>query len=81
MTYRSAQQDVILPLLQPIKSRTGRTLSEFMVPKGTIAIIGISAINRSRVVWGSNAREWVPERWLTSDPVTKTRLPGAFSSM
>jgi cytochrome P450 len=52
-----------------------------MIPKGTIVFVGISAANRSNSIWGSNAHEWIPERWLTSDPVAKTRLPGAFSSM
>lgn len=81
ISSRCCQQDDVIPLQHPIKSKTGHTLTEVIIPKGAIAFIGISVVNRSKSIWGSNAREWIPERWLTSSPVTKTRLPGAFSSM
>ncbi|KAF8231137.1 cytochrome P450 [Tricholoma matsutake] len=81
ISSRCCQQDDVIPLQHPIKSKTGHTLTEVIIPKGAIAFIGISVVNRSKSIWGSNTREWIPERWLTSSPVTKTRLPGAFSSM
>jgi cytochrome P450 len=40
------------------------TLGGVHISKGTIATIPAWAINRSRALWGANAAEFVPDRWL-----------------
>lgn len=56
-------------------------ITEIPCPKGTVIWVGISTANRSKNIWGQDAREWKPDRWLTADPVAKAKLPGVFASM
>ena len=42
----------------------GKVVTEIFVPKGTVVISANAAVNRSRSIWGADAREWKPERWL-----------------
>ncbi|OSC97770.1 cytochrome P450 [Trametes coccinea BRFM310] len=64
MMYRVATKDATLPLHRPIRSSTGEELSTVYVPKGTNVIISILGANRNTHVWGPDANEWRPERWL-----------------
>ncbi|KAH9948320.1 cytochrome P450 monooxygenase [Amylocystis lapponica] len=82
-TLRLAHQDVILPLSKPIRGVDGRMMSEIEVPRGTTVMIGILGWNRSKDVWGEDASEWKPERWLSSLPeaVTDAHIPGIFSHL
>ena len=54
-----------------------------MVPKDTTVVIGILSANRNRAIWGEDAAEWKPERWLSPLPkaVTEARIPGIYSSL
>jgi cytochrome P450 len=47
------------------------------VPKGTSVYIAIAAANHSKRIWGEDALEFKPERWINgkADSVT-TKLPG-----
>ncbi|KAL0575693.1 hypothetical protein V5O48_006281 [Marasmius crinis-equi] len=54
------------------------------VPVGTTVFVGIAGANRLESIWGPDAKEWRPERWLSSDPnIIKTtnsaRLPGIYA--
>ncbi len=66
--------DEVIPLGAPIISESGETLESIPVPKGTTVVIPIRAINRSTAIWGENAKEFVPERWMESE---KGLTPGA----
>jgi hypothetical protein len=55
-----------LPLQFPTRSRSGGYTSAVAIPEGTFAIISILAANRHRGMWGADANEWRPERWLSS---------------
>ena len=48
------------------------TIGEQVVPKGTHALIAQWAVNRSPELWGPDAEDFVPERWMpgTGDPNT-----------
>jgi len=45
-----------------------------VIPKGTTVILGISALNQNKELWGANAEVFEPERWLNTithtDPET-----------
>ncbi|KIJ54811.1 hypothetical protein M422DRAFT_64043 [Sphaerobolus stellatus SS14] len=63
---RTVRKDTILPLQYPIRSASGVELSSIAVPAGTGILISILASNHNKAIWGEDASEWKPERWLTS---------------
>lgn len=72
-----------MPLSTPIRGRDGTIMSEVLVPKGTGIVIGILASNVNTAIWGPDAHEWKPERWLEPLPesVTDARIPGVYSNL
>jgi len=54
-----------------ITART-TTIQGHVIPKGTRVILGISALNQDKALWGADASEFNPDRWLslssTTDP-------------
>ncbi|KAI9461563.1 cytochrome P450 [Lactarius psammicola] len=63
---RTARQTTTLPLQFPVLSSTGEEVTSVVVPEGTTVIISILAANHNKDVWGDNASEWRPERWLNA---------------
>ena len=81
--YR-ARKDIILPLAWPIPSADGKgEIKEILVKKNTDLYISIYGANLDKKIWGEDAEEWKPERWLNPLPesVSKAHLPGVYSSM
>ena len=41
------------------------------------------ASNNDKAIWGEDAREWKPERWLTPLPaaVEDARIPGVYGNL
>ena len=74
----SAREDRVIPLQDPICDIDGRLLSEIFVPKGTEVICNIEAVNTDVKIWGSDAHEWNPERWLS--PLPQTNIPGVLAN-
>ena len=85
MTPRSsARKDVVLPLMWPAKSADGKSeIHEIPIRTNTDILVSILNANRCKAVWGEDAYEWKPERWLGKlpDEVAKERYPGVYSSM
>ena len=56
---------------------------EVTVPSGTFILVSILGINRDPAIWGEDAAEWKPERWLSPLPssVTDARVPGVYANM
>ncbi|KAL5482360.1 hypothetical protein ACEPAI_8954 [Sanghuangporus weigelae] len=81
---RTTRKDVIMPLAWPILGADGKTeITEIPVKRNTNIYISIYGANRSKKIWGEDAEEWKPERWLNPLPesVSKAHLPGVYSSM
>ena len=79
-------QDAVVPLQFPIKDeKTGRELNEIVIRKGTPVYIGLGATNRSTSLWGDDADEFKPERWMGrhahESTVEQIKTPGIFSNM
>ncbi|KAF5376914.1 hypothetical protein D9615_007312 [Tricholomella constricta] len=59
--------------------------STVTIPIGTTLFIGIAGSNRLESVWGPDAKEWKPERWLSESKPAPTpsrpRLPGVYAGM
>ena len=64
-------------------SNSGKWITEVLVKNNTDVVVGIGAANRDVDIWGHDAEEWKPERWLgkTPDEVSNERLPGVYSGM
>ncbi|KAJ7078782.1 cytochrome P450 [Mycena epipterygia] len=60
-------------------------VSSVTIPRGTTLFVGIAGANRLQTVWGSDATEWKPERWLGGVTPHKLdanlRLPGIYAGM
>ncbi|KJA27942.1 hypothetical protein HYPSUDRAFT_34176 [Hypholoma sublateritium FD-334 SS-4] len=80
---RVARQDTVLPLMNPIKGINGEEMGEIAVRNGTKVTIGLMASNTNPRLWGADADEWKPERWLSPlpDEVTAAHLPGVYSNL
>jgi len=80
---RDVRQDVILPLATPIKGIDGQDIHEVPLPKGTKIHISILNANRNPELWGLDAEEWKPERWLNPLPevLVNAHVPGIYSHL
>ncbi|KIJ60897.1 hypothetical protein HYDPIDRAFT_42968 [Hydnomerulius pinastri MD-312] len=80
---RVARKDIVLPFSTPIKGVDGTELHETLIPKNTEVTISILGANRNREVWGEDALEWKPDRWLKPLPssVTEAQIPGVYSHL
>jgi len=83
MVRRTARKDIVMPLLYPLKTQDGREITEIAVPRNTDVTVGILATNHSKAIWGEDADEWKPERWLAPLPesVGHAHLPGVYSNL
>ncbi|KZP11711.1 cytochrome P450 [Athelia psychrophila] len=82
-TLRLARKDMVLPLSKPFAGNDGREMTEVLVPRGTTIEVAIIRANREPEVWGSDAYEWKPERWLKPLPssVADAHYPGVYSNL
>ncbi|KAL1706742.1 cytochrome P450 [Schizophyllum commune] len=80
---RRVKKDVVLPFSKPIIGEDGREVSEVLVPAGTVVVIAIMNANRNKEIWGEDADEWKPERWLEPLPasVTDAHIPGVYGNL
>ncbi|KAL1946305.1 hypothetical protein VTO73DRAFT_15432 [Trametes versicolor] len=83
MIFRQALEDTILPLSHPIRATDGTLLRSIAVPRGTNILVSILACNRDKALWGPDADEWKPERWLAPLPaaVESAAIPGVYSNI
>ncbi|EJF59817.1 cytochrome P450 [Dichomitus squalens LYAD-421 SS1] len=81
--FRETREDVVMPLSHPIRGVDGKTIHEIFVPKDTVVAVGLLASNRNKAIWGEDAEEWKPERWLSPLPgsVTESKIPGIYSNL
>ncbi|TBU47494.1 cytochrome P450 [Dichomitus squalens] len=75
--------DTVLPLHEPIRGEDGSLITEVAVPKGTVAVLNLWACNTNKSIWGEDAYEWKPDRFLSPLPrtVEEARIPGVYSNL
>ncbi|PWN34599.1 cytochrome P450 [Meira miltonrushii] len=66
---RICWQDTVIPLSRPITLRDGTTTDKVPIKKGEYIYISAASVNRNASVWGKNANEFLPERWLRDDHI------------
>ncbi|PIL24888.1 cytochrome P450 [Ganoderma sinense ZZ0214-1] len=69
---RVASRDDVLPLASPITNADGEVVSEVAVPKGTSVVISIWAYNRLPSIWGADADEFNPHRFIEHEKMGAT---------
>jgi cytochrome P450 len=52
----------------------GVTLHGQYIPEGTIIGVNCWVVNRDKGIFGQDAHEFQPERWIDSDPKDVTRM-------
>ncbi|CAE6522751.1 unnamed protein product [Rhizoctonia solani] len=81
---RTCQEDTVVPLEYPVDTPSGK-ITSLPLKKGTRVFMSNVYFNRNRAIWGEQADEFLPERWIGHklDEVTQSGsyLPGVYSSM
>ena len=82
LTYSSTRSDVILPLSTPIHDANGCPIHEIFIPDDTNVFLHIYNLNRDPSIWGDDATEWKPERWLAPLPesVAGANIQGVYAN-
>ncbi|TBU29268.1 cytochrome P450 [Dichomitus squalens] len=80
---RTARHDTVLPLSSHVRQKDGALMNEFIVPKDTFILMDLLGFNTNKHIWGEDAFEWRPERWLEPLPgkLTDIRVPGVYSNL
>ncbi|KAL7285768.1 hypothetical protein ACG7TL_000877 [Trametes sanguinea] len=82
-TLRTTIKDTVMPLSEPIHGKDGTLMAAIPVPKGTRIVADLYACNRNPELWGPDAGQWRPERWLEGVPksIEDARIPGVYSHL
>ncbi|KAJ7141917.1 cytochrome P450 [Mycena crocata] len=80
-TERIATKTDYIPLHTPYRGFSGMDHDTVRVNKGDKIYIPIRAVNRSRDLWGADAEEFRPERWLENGvPEAVKGIPAVWSN-
>lgn len=68
--------------MKPVKGKNGQILQSIPLPANTNIVMSIIDSNRNADVWGPDAQQWKPERWLSPLPgsVADAKIPGVYSN-
>ena len=58
-------------------------MKEVFVERGQVVIVHYQASNVDKSLWGEDALEWKPERWLQPLPrsVEEAHVPGIYANL
>ena len=59
-----ATEDDVIPLSQPVRTRSGKLVDSLTIAKGTLVAVSMESMNRSAAIWGDDAKVFRPGRWL-----------------
>ncbi|KAJ7860918.1 cytochrome P450 [Mycena leptocephala] len=68
LSEQIAVKDTFLPLANGITTTTGEHITKVPVQKGQIVTLALASYQRLESVWGADAHEFRPERWLADKP-------------
>ncbi|CDO68425.1 hypothetical protein BN946_scf184707.g6 [Trametes cinnabarina] len=80
---RGVAKDMTLPLHTPVIGVDGTVIQELHVSAGQWMLLNLQASNCDPVLWGEDALQWKPERWLEPLPTAleDARIPGVYSNL
>ncbi|KAI9464898.1 cytochrome P450 [Boletus coccyginus] len=61
---RVAMEDDVIPLSEPVRTKYGEMVDSLTILKGTLVTNPMSCMNRSAAIWGEDAKDFRPSRWL-----------------
>ncbi|KAG1860917.1 cytochrome P450 [Suillus subluteus] len=67
---RSAMQEDVIPLSEPMRTAAGSFTESVCIPKGTVIVVPFAALNCSVSMWGPDAKTFRPSRWFEGDEGT-----------
>ena len=72
-----------MPLSSPLRGVDGTLMNEIFVPKGTMLLVSNWMSNVNKAIWGEDADQWKPERWLEPLPETlkDAKIPGIYANL
>ncbi|KAH9927549.1 cytochrome P450 [Amylocystis lapponica] len=76
-----AAMDDAIPLSTPIRTTDGRTITSIPVSAGRYVHSLIAGYNRHADIWGADAHEFRPERWLEDHPQKMNSNFGVYSTL
>ncbi|KAI0823858.1 cytochrome P450 [Trametes gibbosa] len=76
-------KDTILSLSAPIRGRDGQLIDAIPVKAGMRILTDFRACNTNKDLWGTDADEWKPERWLKPLPraLEDAHIPGVYKHL
>lgn len=82
ITTRCAGKDDYIPVSTPFVDKNGVERTEIRIAEGEQIIVPISILNRDKDIWGDDANEFKPERWLEGNKHPRSaEIPGVFASL
>ncbi|KZT52148.1 cytochrome P450 [Calocera cornea HHB12733] len=79
-SLRVAAREDVLPLSTPVRLRSGSTITQLRVPKGTCIHVPVEGFNLLKEVWGPDAHAFNPDRWDSLPPAARDQ-PGLYSNI
>ena len=66
-----------------MRGTDGREITELVIPRGMVVLTHYQASNVDPALWGDDAHEWKPERWLNPLPsaLEDARVPGVYAHL
>ncbi|KAF8209204.1 cytochrome P450 [Mycena galopus ATCC 62051] len=61
---RVATKDTVIPVMGNIKTSNGELINEIPISKGQVLFLAIASYQRLDTLWGEDADEFRPSRWL-----------------
>ncbi|CCL99580.1 uncharacterized protein FIBRA_01598 [Fibroporia radiculosa] len=81
-TERVALKDDVIPLSKPVRTTTGKTISSLRVRAGQVFHIPFTTMHVNTAVWGPDAADFHPERWIVPGGVpAPSELPHGWSGL
>lgn len=78
-TVRVASHEDVVPLDTPFTDKYGKVHDGIHVKKGDAIVIPVKLVNTLESIWGPDAREFNPDRWLDLPKATQA-IPGVWGN-
>ncbi|WVQ81330.1 hypothetical protein IAT38_003453 [Cryptococcus sp. DSM 104549] len=83
-TIRESTEDCVIPLSMPVIDKNGKSVESVRVNAGTTIFIPILNVNTSPAIWGPDAAQYNPKRFLPAEGGDIARagsIPGTWGNL